>query len=194
METEGKKKVILVRRDWLITVAGTFFFALFGCCISVPSGIPHVRIGLDYAVLAFCAVLGGPKVGFLIALVGQSIVGLVTSPSFFSFDWPALCGTVFIGWYLGMRKSAIPLSEGRFGLPEMLDFFVDTVLANAIAWVVITAPIGYFLLHIPAREAWGRSVVLFVVDTVSAVLFGSIMSFAYASSWKKKHPSERIVH
>ena len=68
-------KMISVKTVVAIGIGAALMFVLMRF-VAIPTGIPNVNINLGIAVLSIFAAIFGPIAGFLIGLIGHTLVDL----------------------------------------------------------------------------------------------------------------------
>ena len=165
------------------TAIGAALFFVLGRFVAIPSGIPDTNISIQYGVLGFVSAVFGPIVGLLSGLIGHFFID-------FSYGWgvwwswvmaSAVCG-VCMGF--GMQKCKI--DDGEFGKGDIVRFVIVSVVSHLISWVIVAPVLDILMYQEPANKVFIQGLVSAGANTVTTIIVGLILCFAYVATIPKK--------
>lgn len=155
---------------------GTALFFVLGRFVAIPTPIPNTTINVQYAILAVFAVLYGPLVATIIGLVGHLLIDATGYSLWFSWE----IATAVFGLILGFAMLRNRVEEGEFPTPTIVRFVVATVIAHAIAWLLV-APLGDIVIYSePVNKVFVQGALAFVTNTITTAVLGAIILAVYA--------------
>ena len=161
----GIKEIVVV----LIGSALFFSFTVF----SVPYDIiPSTSIEIRAAVLSFVAAVYGPVAGLLTGILGHCL-GDVLFYENISISWTIAEG--IFGFILGWFFDTFHISDGRFGIKELINFNLTQIMANAIAWIVVAPALDLIFVGESIQKAVTQGFFAFFSDTLIIAFVDSIV-------------------
>lgn len=161
-------------------LGAALFWVLF-MFVKVPSPVPETSLQLAYGVSAFFAVVFGPIPGFLVAFVGHALSDFMSYGSPW-WSWVIASGVsaLVIGFAHG--KVAPAVEEGRFGRKEIITLAIYAVIANIAAWLVVAPVLDIVIYSEPVNTVFLQGITACILDAIIAIVLGSILLKAYAST------------
>ena len=156
------------------------FFVLF-MYVKVPSPVPETSLQTAYGVSSFFAALFGPLAGFLIAFIGHALSDFLSYGSPW-WSWVIASGVSGLITGFACRKVAPKAEEGVFGKEEFIVFAVWTVIANAVAWLLIAPALDILIYMEPVNTVFVQGAVAALLDAIVSVVIGAVLLKAYAST------------
>ena len=150
--------------------------------VAIPTGIPNVNINLGIPVLAIFAAIFGPVAGFLIGLIGHTLVDLTWG---WGIWWSWVISSAFFGLGVGLLCQFFKLEEGKFGIKECLIFNGAQILANLVVWVGIAPTLDILIYQEPASKVYVQGLVAGASNIVVVLILGSLLAFGYAKTKTK---------
>ena len=179
-----KKKLFSFNTKTLVaTGLGAALFTLLFMFVKVPTGIPNTEIQTAYGIGAFFAALFGPIAGFLIAFIGHALSDAV---QYGSPWWSWVVASGFTCFIIGFVYPKLHVDEGEFSVKDAVRFNVVQIIANAIAWIVISPVLDIVIYSEPANLVFAQGVVAAISNAVSAGVIGTILLILYSKTRSKK--------
>ena len=161
---------------------GSAIFVILGRFGSIPTGVPNTNIETTYAFLALMSVLFGPIAGFLIGFIGHTLKDVLMWGSPW-FSWIIASGVV--GLIVGFAANRIKLSEGVFGIKELIQFNLFQIFANALAWFLVAPVLDIVIYDEPTNKVFTQGLVAGGLNIATVAVLGSILALAYAKTRPK---------
>jgi len=175
------KKAISVKTVVAIGIGAALMFVLMRF-VAVPTGIPNVNINLGIAVLAIFAAIFGPIAGFLIGLIGHTLVDLTWG---WGIWWSWVLSSALFGCGIGFFFKLYKLEEGEFGLKQCLLFNAVQIGTNAVVWGVVAPTLDILIYSEPADKVYLQGIVAGASNIVVVLVLGSLLAFAYTKTKTK---------
>ena len=173
-----ENKMISVKTVVAIGIGAALMFVLMRF-VAVPTGIPNVNINLGIAVLSIFAAIFGPIAGFLIGLIGHTLVDLTWG---WGVWWSWVISSALFGCAMGLFFKQYKIEDGEFGLKECIVFNAVQIGANAIVWGVIAPTLDILIYSEPADKVYLQGLVAGASNAVVVLVLGSLLAFGYAKT------------
>lgn len=164
-----------------IGIGAALFFVL-GRFVAIPSGIPNTNISLQYAVIGLFSAIFGPVAGALIGFIGHTLIDLSWGGSPW---WSWVIASAVVGCVAGLPSKKFGLADGNFGKKQVVAFAIVNVIANAAAWIVIAPVLDIVMYAEPANKVFAQGAVAALANSVTAVIVGGLLLFAYSKTIAK---------
>lgn len=161
---------------------GAAVFIILGRFGSIPSGIPDTNIETTYAFLSLMSVIFGPIAGLVIGLVGHTLKDAIFYGSPW-FSWVISSGV--FGFLVGLAGKKINISEGEFGVKQIIIFNVTQVISNVIAWFVLAPILDMVIYAEPASKVFVQGAIAGISNAITVGVIGTLLLFAYAKTRTK---------
>ena len=169
---------ILVNYAAPIIIGAGLMFAL-NRFISIPTGVPNTYIQLGIPILAFFAAIFGPVAGFLIGLIGHTLVDL-TAPWDISWSW--VIASAFFGLLVGFFCGFFKIEEGKFGVKQALLFNGIQAVANIASYVFIARILDLLIYDEPFDKLTLQGFVAAGVNIAAVLFLGTILAVGYSKT------------
>ena len=146
------KKLVSVKTVVAIGIGAALMFVLMRF-VAVPTIVPNVNINLGIAVLAIFAAIFGPIAGFLIGLIGHTLVDLTWG---WGIWWSWVVSSALFGCGIGFFAKYFKIEEGEFGIRQCLIFNGVQIGINALVWGVIAPTLDILIYSEPADKVYLR--------------------------------------
>ena len=175
------KQTLSVRTIVAIGI-GTALFFLLARFVSIPV-FANTTVTLQYALLAFFAVLFGPIAGLLIGFIGH----VLTDISFgWGLWWSWIIVSGIIGFVFGFVIKSETVNDGGFdGARAIIRFVIGTTLVHLVAWGLIAPVLDILIYAQPANRVFTQGLIAFVGNAVTTAIVGSLLLLAYSKSRPK---------
>jgi energy-coupling factor transport system substrate-specific component len=158
---------------------GAVLFFIVGRFGSIPSGVPHTDITLQYVVLALFAAAYGPVAGGMIGFIGHSIID-VSWGDMPSWGW--VIASVFVGVISGIicKKTGVTdsIAQGKFGGRQFGSFALANLTAHAPAWLIIAPCLDILLRSKLAENVFHQGAACLIIDGLTSIALGGLLLFA----------------
>ena len=162
---------------------GAAVFLILGRFGSIPTAIPNTNVETSYAFLSLMSLIFGPIAGLIIGFVGHTLKDAV----FYGTPWFSwVIASSVVGLVIGLVSKRINISEGNFGVKEIITFNIAQVVANAIAWFVVAPTLDIIIYAEPANKVYLQGLVAGASNMVTVAILGTMLAFAYAKTRTKK--------
>ena len=172
------KKLVSVKTVVAIGIGAALMFVLMRF-VAVPTIVPNVNINLGIAVLAIFAAIFGPIAGFLIGLIGHTLVDLTWG---WGIWWSWVVSSALFGCGIGFFAKYFKIEEGEFGLKQCLIFNGVQIGVNALVWGVIAPTLDILIYSEPADKVYLQGIVAGASNMVVVLVLGSLLAFAYSKT------------
>lgn len=162
---------------------GSAIFFVLGRFVAIPSGIPNTNITIQYAVLSMFALIFGPVAGFLIGLIGHTLIDLSWGGSPW---WSWVISSAVFGLIVGLITKKINIDGGEFKGKNIAIFVVACVIANIVAWCMLAPTLDIQLYAEPADKVYVQGKLAGFINFVASGGVGTILSIAYAKTKVKQ--------
>lgn len=180
MATKALNNVSPVAQVVAIGIGIALFFVV-GRFLVIPSPVPNTMITLQLAILAVFAVLYGPLAGFIIGLVGHILIDATGYGIWISWE----LGSAIVGLIIGFALLGNKIREGEFPRPTIIKFIIVSVIANAVAWILV-APLGDILIYSePANKVFTQGAVAFASNAIVTAVVATLILVIYARTRTK---------
>jgi len=167
---------VSVRTFVAIGIGAAIFFVL-GRFLSIPV-FANTTINLQYAILAFFAVLFGPLAGAMIGLIGHALIDF----TMYGAWWSWIIASAVVGLVIGLMASKINVEDGEFGQKQIIYFNVVQIIANAIAWIVIAPVLDILIYSEPANKVFTQGAIAGLGNAVTTAIVGTLLLAAYSKT------------
>ncbi|MCL2008854.1 MAG: ECF-type riboflavin transporter substrate-binding protein [Treponema sp.] len=171
-------RMISVKTVVAIGIGAALMFVLMRF-VAVPTGIPNVNINLGIAVLSLFAAIFGPIAGFLIGLIGHTLVDLTWG---WGVWWSWVFSSAIYGCAIGLFSKFYLIEDGEFGLKQCIIFNVVQIGANALVWGVVAPILDILIYAEPADKVFTQGIVAGASNMVVVLVLGSLLAFGYAKT------------
>lgn len=161
---------------------GAAVFIILGRFGSIPSGIPDTNIETTYAFLSLMSVIFGPIAGLIIGLVGHTLKDAIFYGSPW-FSWVISSGV--FGLLVGFAGRKINISEGEFGIKQVIIFNITQIISNVVAWFLVAPLLDMAIYAEPASKVFVQGAVAGTSNLITVGVIGTILLFAYAKTRTK---------
>lgn len=173
-------KKVSVKTFVAIGIGAALFFVL-GRFASIPV-FANTSVNLQYALLAFMAVLYGPLAGGLIGLIGHALVDFTSYGPW----WSWIVTSAIVGCAIGFIGQKINVENGEFTTKDCISFNVANVLGNAIGWFLVAPVLDILIYQEPANKVFVQGIVAGVANIVTTAIVGTLLLYAYSKTRTKK--------
>jgi len=175
------KQTLSVRTIVAIGI-GTALFFLLARFVSIPV-FANTTVTLQYALLAFFAVLFGPIAGLLIGFIGH----VLTDISFgWGLWWSWIIVSGIIGFIFGFVIKSETVNNGDFDSPSaIIRFVLGTTLVHLVAWGLIAPVLDILIYAQPANRVFTQGLIAFVGNAVTTAIVGTLLLLVYSKSRPK---------
>lgn len=158
---------------------GAAVFMILGRFGSIPSGIPNTNIETSYAYLALMSILYGPIAGFLIGLIGHGLKDLV----FYGMPWFSwVISSAVVGLIIGMAHKKVKVSDGEFGVKDILIFNITQIISNILAWFIIAPTLDIWIYAEPANKVYIQGIIGGTSNMLTIGILGTIILTSYSKT------------
>ena len=158
---------------------GAAVFMILGRFGSIPSGIPNTNIETSYAYLALMFILYGPIAGFLIGLIGHGLKDLV----FYGMPWFSwVISSAVVGLIIGMAYKKVKVSDGEFGVKDILIFNITQIISNILAWFIIAPTLDIWIYAEPANKVYIQGIIGGTSNMLTIGILGTIILTSYSKT------------
>jgi energy-coupling factor transport system substrate-specific component len=165
-----------------IGIGAALFFVLSNY-VAIPTPVPNVRFGLQYAVLGVMSLLFGPVAGCLMGLIGHFLGDLASG---WGVWWSWIVGSAFFGFFMGVVGQKIQLEAGEFGTKQAILFNGGQIIAHLIAWGFIAPGLDILIYNEPTEKIFLQGVVGSTGNILATLIVGTLLCYTYASTRAKK--------
>lgn len=160
---------------------GSALFFVLGRYLTIPV-FANTTLNIQYAILAFFAVVYGPVAGMLIGLIGHTLIDVTLYGPWWS--WIVTSGIV--GLLIGIVGKRIDIESGTFGKKEIITFNVGALIANAIGWVLVAPVLDIIIYAEPRNKVFTQGVIAGSVNFLTTAVIGTIILIAYSKTRTQK--------
>ena len=178
-----KKLFSFNTKTLVATGLGAALFTLLFMFVKIPTGIPNTEIQTAYGIGAFFAALFGPIAGFLIAFIGHALSDAV---QYGSPWWSWVIASGFTCFIIGFSYPKLKVEDGEFSVKDAVRFNVIQIIANVIAWVVISPVLDIVIYSEPANLVFAQGIVTAISNAISAGVIGTVLLVLYSKTRSKK--------
>jgi len=175
------KQTLSVRTIVAIGI-GTALFFLLARFVSIPV-FANTTVTLQYALLAFFAVLFGPIAGLLIGFIGH----VLTDISFgWGLWWSWIIVSGIIGFVFGFVIKSETVNDGDFADKRaIIRFVLGTTLVHLVAWGLIAPVLDILIYAQPANRVFAQGLIAFVGNAIMTAIVGTLLLLAYSKARPK---------
>ena len=142
------KKLFEIKTKTIVAIGlGAALFTLLFMFVKIPTGIPETQIQTAYGVGAMFAAMFGPIAGFLIAFIGHALSDAV---QYGSPWWSWVVSSGISCFIVGLCYTKLHVEDGIFEKKDMILFNVYQIVANALAWILISPVLDIVVYGEPA--------------------------------------------
>lgn len=171
-----KKKLISVRTMVAIGVGAAIMFVLMRF-VAIPSGVPNTNLNLAAAILTLFAAIFGPVAGFLIGLIGHTLVDLTWG---YGIWWSWVIADAIYGLLIGLFWRLYKIEEGGFGVKNIVVFNVIQILSNVVAWVGIAPTLDILIYQEPVNKVYIQGLTAAGLNSAVVLILGTILAAGYS--------------
>lgn len=159
------------------TGLGTALFTVLFLYVKVPSPIPNTNLQFAYGVSGFFAALFGPVCGFLIAFIGHALTDFI---SYGSPWWSWVLASGVSAFITGFAAKHVVFENGTVAKNSWIRFIVLSVIAHAIAWLLIAPGLDVLIYAEPANKVFAQGIFAVIADSIIQIGFGGLLLRLYA--------------
>lgn len=174
------KKNILSTKTIVATALGAALFLVLFMLVKVPSPIPNTDIQFAYGISTFFGALFGPVAGALIAFIGHALNDFVVYGSPW---WSWIIASGISGLFAGLAYFSFDLEKGE--KPNKM-FYIWNIVGHAVSWLFVAPLLDNLIYAEPINLLAFQGAGAFIINTISSLVVGYILCFAYASTRAKK--------
>ncbi|KMT22016.1 ECF-type riboflavin transporter substrate-binding protein [Clostridium cylindrosporum] len=164
-----------------IGIGAALFFVL-GRFVAIPSPIPDTSINIQYAVLGLFALLFGPIAGFLIGIIGHTLVDLSWGAPW----WSWILASGIFGLVVGLGKNIIDLETKSLGLKGIIAFNLSQICGHAVAWMLVAPGLDILIYGEPIDKVFAQGAFAGLSNTATTAIIGTILLVAFSKTKVKK--------
>ncbi len=168
-------------RTIVATGLGAALFMVLFMFVKIPSPVPETNLQIAYGVSGFFAALFGPLCGFLVAFIGHALSDFISYGSPW-WSWVVASGISALITGFAYKKIAPAVEDGKFGKAEWTQFIIWTVIAHAVAWVVVAPVLDIVIYAEPVNLVFTQGAIAFAMDAIVGIVIGGLLLSAYAKS------------
>lgn len=173
-------KTLSVKTFVAIGIGAALFFVL-GRFASIPV-FANTSVNIQYALLAFMAVVFGPIAGALIGLIGHALIDFTTWGPW----WSWILTSAVVGLLIGFLGRKIDVESGNFTTKDCISFNIANVISNAIGWILIAPTLDILIYQEPANKVYVQGLIAGVANIVTTAIIGTLLLYAYSKTRTKK--------
>lgn len=170
------KKNLFSTKTIVATGLGTALFLVLFYFVKVPSPVPNTNIQFAYGVSAFFGALFGPICGGIVAFAGHALNDTL---AYGSCWWSWIIASGVAGIIAGVPFFKLNLEGGE---TPKASFFVWNVVAHAVAWLLVAPGLDVLMYGEPANLVFLQGIAAFIINAISTVIVGGILTVAYAKT------------
>jgi len=170
-------------RTIVVTGLGAAIFWLLFMFVKIPSPVPETSFQTAYAIAAFFGTLFGPIAGGLIAFIGHALSDFV---QYGAPWWSWVIASGVAGFIYGLAFKRTGVDEGTFSGKDISIFNIIQIAGNAIAWIGIAPLLDILIYAEPVNLVFAQGAIAFVMNAISAGVFGTLLLLAYSKIKPKK--------
>lgn len=178
-------KTLSVKTFVAIGIGAALFFVL-GRFASIPV-FANTSVNIQYALLAFMAVVFGPVAGALIGLIGHALIDFTTYGPW----WSWILTSAVVGLVIGFFGRKINVESGSFTQKDAISFNIANVIGNAIGWILIAPTLDILIYQEPANKVYTQGLIAGVANIVTTAVVGTLLLYAYSKTKTKKGSLDR---
>ncbi|MCF0115861.1 MAG: ECF-type riboflavin transporter substrate-binding protein [Erysipelotrichaceae bacterium] len=164
-------------RTLVATALGAALFFVLFKFVSIPSPVPNTNFCVAYGISTFFSVVFGPLCGGLVAFIGHALTDAVGG---YGVWWSWVIGSGVCGALCGLSK--INPEKGSITTGEWINFVLVTLVANAIAWPLVSAAGDVLIYGEVFSTVLPQLALAFVTDSIVCIVVGGILIAAYAKT------------
>jgi len=170
-------------RTIVATGLGAALFMLLFMYVKVPSPVPETSLQTAYGLGAFFAVLFGPIAGALIAFIGHALSDAI---QYGSPWWSWVIASGVAGFVFGIAYKKTGVSEGKFGIKDVITFNIIQVIGNAIVWLVVAPLLDIVIYSEPVNLVFTQGAIAAAMNSITVAIIGTLLLFAYSKTRTQK--------
>ncbi len=163
------------------TGIGAALFFVFGKFLAIPTPIPNTTLNIQYALLVVFAILYGPVVAALMGFIGHFLIDVST----FGPWWSWIIASAVVGLIVGLLCLRDKVQSDGVTTTTLMRFGFATVMAHAIAWVLLAPALDVLIYSEPAGKVFVQGLTAWGVNAVTSVVIGIIILIAYGKTVTK---------
>ena len=169
-------------KQLVATAIGASIFFLLARFLSYPVA-GDIFINLQYAAVAFFAVIFGPVCGLLVGITGYILAALSLGDGIL---WSSVIATATVGLLTGFLFKPGKIDEEEFDGMDVVRFIVGSLVVGIISWGVVK-PVGGILFYSrPFNEILQQGLIMGASNFVITALLGSLLIFVYSKT-RERH-------
>jgi len=163
-------------KQLVATAIGVALFFLLARFLSIAV-FANTTLTLQYAIIAFFAVVFGPIPGLLIGLIGHFLVDLSWG---WGVWWSWVIASAIVGLLSGFIVKPGKVENGEFGKSDIIRFIVGSLIIHAVSWGLV-APLGDILIYAePADKVFTQGIIAGAGNFVLTAIVGTLLLLGYA--------------
>ncbi|HKM22048.1 MAG TPA: ECF transporter S component [Lachnospiraceae bacterium] len=163
--------------EFLIALVGTVLFVAFSF-VKIPSFPSAGLFRIENIILAYFAMVYGPVVGGIIGGMGYSIASYLTNGA---SHWSLILSFAIFAIVIGQFRGKYKVSEGEFGVKQMLSFQMAQITANMITWVLIASLLEVLLYEQEVVYVIILGFTEFVYSSLLVGIFTTMLGWMHSS-------------
>lgn len=173
-------KKVFSTKTIVATGLGAALFLVLFMFVKVPSPVANTNIQFAYGVSTFFGALFGPICGGLVAFAGHALNDFL---SYGSCWWSWIIASGVAGAFAGIPYFKSNLEAGE--KPD-LSFYIWNVVGHAVAWLLVAPVLDIVMYGEDKNLVFLQGVTAFIVNALSSVIVGAILSIAYSKTRTSK--------
>ena len=168
------------------TAIGAPIFFLLARFLSYPV-FGDIFLNLQYAVVAFFAVVFGPVSGILVGLTGHFFADLSLGDGIL---WSSVIASASTGLLAGYIFKPGKVDDEVFDGMDVVRFIIGSLIILAVSWGIIKPVCDILFYSQPAREALSQGLIMGASNFVITAIFGSLLIACYSRTLERHISSE----
>ena len=172
------KKTIPVKTVVAVGIGAALMFVLMRF-VAIPTGVPNTNFNLGIAILAVFAAIFGPVAGFLIGLIGHTLVDLTAG---WGVWWSWIISSAIFGLAIGSFRKLFRIEEGGFGVKEAVAFNGIQIVTNIVVWAFIARTLDLLIYKEPFGKVTLQGFVASGFNILVVLVLGTLLIIGYSKT------------
>ena len=142
-----------------------------------------IFLNLQFAVVAFFAVIFGPTCGLLVGMIGHFFVYLSLGDG---IVWSSIIATTSVGLLSGFLFKPGKGDEGEFDGMDIVRFIVGSLIVGIISWGVVKPVCDILFYSYRGRIIFTQGLIMGAGNFVITAIFGSFFILGYSRTRKRQ--------
>ena len=169
-------------KQLVATAIGASIFFLLTRFLSFPI-FGDIFLNLQYAVVAFFAVIFGPVSGLLVGLTGHFFAELSLGDGIL---WSSVIATASVGLLTGFLFIPGKVEAGEFDGMDAVRFVVGCLVVGIISWGVVKPVCDILFYSYRGRIIFTQGLIMGAGNFVITAIFGSFFILGYSRTRKRQ--------